>query len=221
MAGYIDAVRRAGLRETAKQAWSTSVSLGLRCDLESLPPRRQAKIPLRMVPAASAAEAGLLDEVRQDPSNGEAAGRVALCEDEVRQLYVARNEDGAACYAQWLIHPADHDRIEAHSPGLYPPLQPGQVLLEGAYTYMAFRRLGAMADGMHQLLEIAREEGASEAYTYVAAEYLPSIRGCANVGFELDHMRVSRRRLLSRKLSFLAPDQYAEDAWRRATSSNR
>lgn len=200
-----------------KRAWSSSVSLGLRCDLAALPPRREAKIPLQMVPADSAAEAGLLDEVRANPANGEAIGRVELCNAGVRQLYVARNEKGEACYCQWLIRPADHHLIEAHSPGLYPPLRPGQVLLEGAYTYNEFRRLGAMADGMHQLLEIARDEGAEQAFTYVAAEYLPSIRGCANVGFQLDHMRLSRRRLLSRKLTFLAADEYAKQAWRSAT----
>lgn len=214
----LEAIRQAGPREALKRAWSSSVSLGLRCDLATLPPRREAKIPLRMVAAESASEAGLLDEARSDPGNAEAAGRVRLCEDGVRELYVARNDEGAACYAQWLIRPADHHLIEASSPGLYPPLEPGQVLLEGAYTYTEFRRLGAMADGMHQLLEIARDEGAKEAFTYVAAEYLPSIRGCANVGFELDHMRLSTRRLLSRRLTFLAADHRAHEAWLQATS---
>ncbi len=212
------AFRKAGLSKSLQRAWSSSTSLGLRCDLANLPPRREAKIPLLMKPAQSATEAGLLAEFEADRSNEEAANRVALCDAGVTQLYVARDESDSACYAQWLIHPSEHHRIEAHNPGLYPPLKENQVLLEGAYTYTDFRRLGAMADGMHQLLEIARDEGATEAFTYVAAEYLPSIRGCANVGFELDHMRRSQRRLLWRNLQFMPADESAREAWNTATA---
>lgn len=210
-------VRRQGLGKTLRRAWGTTTSFGLRCDLAALPPRRPAKIALSMVPAGSAAEAGLLAEVEADPENAEAAQRVALCNQGVRRLYVARDQSGAACYCQWVIWPQDHHLIDEYSPGLYPKLAEGEVLLEGAYTYGAFRRLGAMADGMHQLSEIARSEGAKVAFTYVASDYPPSIRGCANVGYDLDHLRVSTRRLFRRTLTFVPPDAEARAAWETAT----
>ena len=95
------------------------------------------------------------------------------------------------------------------------------MLLEGVYTYVAFRRLGAMADGMHQLLEIARAGGAKAALTYVAADYPPSIRGCANVGFILDHVAVTKRRLFARRVVFVPADDEARSAWEAATAPRR
>lgn len=69
------------------------------------------------------------------------------------------------------------------------------MLIEAAYTFLGSRKLGVMGDGLHQLLGFAANEGATSALTYVAAYYPPSIRGCANVGFRLDHLRLDRRRV--------------------------
>lgn len=213
-------IRQLGVRRALGRAWTTSRSLGLRCELASLPPRRDAKIPLTMVAAHSAAEAGLLAE--RDAAEGsarlDATERIELCDAGVRRLYVARGEDGQAYYAQWLIEPQDHHLIDAVHPGLFPRPADGDVLLEGAYAYTKSRRLGAMGDGMHQLLQIARDEGNSGAVTYVAEQYLPSMRGCANVGFELDHLRISRRRLFLRRISFVPADDAAREAWAQATA---
>ena len=147
------------------------------------------------------------------------SSRIALCDAGVRRLHVARDDSGAATYAQWLVGPEDHAAINGVNPDLSPPPGDGQVLLEGAYSYVAFRGAGAMGDAMHQLLEIARAEGNREAFTYVATDFLPSIRGCARVGFQLDHMRVSRRRLFARHVSFLPADDAARAAWQQATAS--
>ena len=213
-------IRQLGFRASLQRSWATSRSLGLRCDLAALPPRREAKIPIVMTPAQSAAEAGLLAEAKaaKGTPSTEAAGRVALCDGGVKRLYVARSEDGQARYCQWLIGTGDHVKIDTLSPGLYPRPKPGEVLLEGAYTYTDSRRLGAMGDGMRQLLQIAHDEGQSAAFTYVAEQYLPSIRGCANVGFELDHVRVSKRRLFLKRITFVPADEAALEAWASATT---
>jgi hypothetical protein len=217
-------VRSLGLRETLARLrnrfWSTSRSLGLRCDLDSLPERRPAKVELRMVPAASADEAGLREELAATEGDDyvEVAGRIAMAEAGVRGLHVARTAEGEPAYVQWLIGPADYPAIESHSPGLYPEPKDGEFLLEGAYTYMAFRRMGAMADGMHQLLQIGSERGGHAAFTYVAADYPPSIRGCANVGFVLDHVALTRRRFFVRSVRFVAADDVARQAWELAVA---
>jgi hypothetical protein len=78
--------------------------------------------------------------------------------------------------------------------------------------------MGAMADGMAQLLRIAAAEGATSALTYVAIDNVPSLRGCANVGFDLDHVRVSVRRLGRRRGFTHNPDADASLAWRNATA---
>ena len=99
-------------------------------------------------------------------------------------------------YAQWLIRAEDQDLLHRHAPGRFNHLEPDEVLLEGAFTFAAFRSMGAMADGMAQLLRIAAGEGATSALTYVAIDNVPSLRGCANVKFDLDH--VTRQREATR-----------------------
>ena len=47
-----------------------------------------------------------------------------------------------------------------------------------------------MADGMAQLLADALAAGDRKVYTYVTEGNIPSLRGCANVGFEPDHAPV-------------------------------
>jgi hypothetical protein len=206
---------RESLARLGSRFWSTSRSLGLRCDLDSLPARRPAKVELKMVPAASAEEAGLREELAATEGDDyvEVAGRIAMAEAGVHGLHVARNAEGAPAYVQWLIGREEYPAIAAHSPGLYPEPKDGEVLLEGAYTYMAFRRMGAMADGMHQLLEIAHQRGGHAAFTYVASDYPPSIRGCANVGFTLDHVALTKRRFFVRSVRFVTADEVARAAW--------
>jgi hypothetical protein len=73
-----------------------------------------------------------------------------------------------------------------------------------------------MGDGMHQLLELARGQGAHAAITYVAAGNGPSLRGCANVGFELHHVRVTTRRLGIRRSVRRPLDGESRTAWEEA-----
>jgi hypothetical protein len=216
-------VRRAGYRTTlsvlGEQVWWTKCFLGLRCDLRNLPDIRSAKIALTMKPYPAGEFQGFTDELPRSHGDDyvELMLRVGLCEAGVQTLYVAES-DGRPAYAQWLIRQSDEDVIRSHSPGRYDRLRNGEVLLEGAYTFIDFRRLGAMGDGMAQLLHMARAEGAHSAITYVASDNVPSLRGCANVGFELDHARWSVRRLGRRKSVTRDVDSRARESWAHATT---
>jgi hypothetical protein len=175
--------------------WSTRNFFGLRCDLSDLPTVRPAKVPLEMRPAGAGFE-GFLQE--QEQVEGFDLGQVLMRErwrtGDVRELFVA-TADGAPAYCQWLVRPADLAALDVHEPGAHPSLPAHEVLLEGAYTFVAFRRMGAMADGMAQLLRVARDEGYTSALTYVEDANIASLRGCEAVGFRLDHVRVSAWRL--------------------------
>jgi hypothetical protein len=209
---------RAAARTAREQLWYTKVFLGLRCDLHALPEVRPAKVELRMEPRApgdGAAFEGERGRVRGEDYL-EVLFRLGLCEDGVTTLYVA-GPDHDPIYAQWLVRPHDQGLMHAHAPGRYDPLAPGEVLLEGAYTFNAYRRMGAMADGMAQLLRIARDEGAHTAITYVSDDNVASLRGCAAVGFVADHVRRSSRRLGVRRSLPLALDDRSREAWLAAT----
>jgi hypothetical protein len=170
-----------------------------------------------MEPVACPGFTGFLDEARGAASDDalEALRRSRMCRSGVSTLYVAHDPEGAPMYAQWLVRARDQNQLHAIS-GLFPRLTDGVVLVEGAYTFERFRRLGAMAAGMHQLLEIARGEGAHTALTFVATDYVPSIRGCARVGFGLGDVRVTRRRLGIAQCAYRPPTEPERSAWARA-----
>lgn len=214
--------RHAGYATTlgvlGEQVWWTKLFLGLRCDLENLPRIRPARVPIHMEEESPQTFEGFEEELRTTRGLDyiELLLRRGMCEAGVRTLYAARSESRPV-YAQWLVRAADQDLIHAHAPGRYDRLASDEALLEGAYTFLAFRRMGAMGDGMAQLLRIAAAEGARSAITYVGQENLASLRGCANVGFDLDHMRVSVRRLGHRRSFAQPPDEHAHEAWAAAT----
>jgi GNAT superfamily N-acetyltransferase len=216
-------VRSAGFAITigmlSEQMWWTKTFLGLRCDLTRLPRVRKARVPVTMEPTSTSLFRGFDTEIAQSRGTNyvELLFRRGLCDSGVQELYVAYS-DGKPAYAQWLTREDDQDRLHEHSPGRYDPLESDEVLLEGAFTFAEFRRMGVMADGMSQLLHIAKEEGASSAITYVPINNLPSLRGCSNVGFDLDHVRVSVRRFGRRRGFAHEPDEAAEMAWAEATA---
>lgn len=201
-----------------RRAWSSSRALGLRAPLDALPDPKPAAIPVTMVATDTARFAGFEEELRRSGEDDslEVLGRARFCRGGVTTMYVASDEQGAPIYAQWLVTSADQDRLHAVTGGLFPPLHDGEVLVEGAYTFIAFRKLGVMADGMHQLLVIARDAGAHSAITYVTDDNVPSLRGCARAGFDLDHVRMTTRRLGIRRSVRRPLDDDARAAWQRA-----
>jgi L-amino acid N-acyltransferase YncA len=222
----IDFVRRVGpgasVRAIAEQGWYTKVFFGLRADLTALPEVRQAKFAITMTPRDPLGYDGFEREL--DHAGGldyiEVLFRIWSCRAGVRALYVADGPDGSPAYAQWLVRPGDQDLIHAHAPGRYSRLAPHEVLLEGAYTFADYRRMGMMNDGMAQLLRIARDEGYTSAITYVGSDNVASLRGCANVGFDLDHVRHNERRLVRRRSIVEAVDADARRRWESATASS-
>ena len=214
---------RVFLRKAMEQTWWTKLFFGLRCDLDSLPPIRRSKIEIAMKPWDSTTFRSFAEELKQvkGPDYVEVFLRQALWEAGVQTLHVAVGPDGSPAYLQWLITPDKQHLVHAHQPGRYPTLQSDEVLLEGAYTFCCYRRTGAMGDGMAQLLRIARAQGARKAFTYVAADNIPSLRGCANVGFVLDHVRMNTRHLGLRSSIVLPADNQARHVWSVAVSSRR
>lgn len=139
--------------------------------------------------------------------------RRRLCVAGARDLYVASTDDGDAIYCQWLFHHGADAALHTVTPNQFPHVTQGDTLVEGAYTFSRFRKLGAMAVGMHQLLVAARDSGATRCLTYVSVDNIPSLRGCANVGFAPDHVRVTRQRLGRRRATYRPPTDHELGVW--------
>ena len=131
---------------------------------------------------------------------------------------MATTDDGEAIYAQWLMFPGQEGPLHAVTPNQFPTLTPGDTLVEGAYTFVRYRKLGAMAVGMYQLLLAARDAGATRCLTYVSNDNVPSLRGCANSGFTIDHVRITSQRLGRKRATFRPPTDAERAEWAAAVA---
>jgi hypothetical protein len=205
---------RATLHLARQRLWSSEGWFDLRADLNALPEPRRARLPLVMEPCRDPAFRGFEEEQARVTGYDleQVRARQGWHEAGVRTLYVAWSE-GQPAYCQWLLYPEDLPALAAANPSAeYQPLEEGEVLLEGAYTFVNFRGVGAMADCMGQLVRIAAEDGRRTAYTCVAEDNVPSLKGCARVGFQADRLRTSEWRLGRHHLR-RGPGQES-DAWR-------
>lgn len=199
--------------------WGERTYYALRCDLSRLPPRRRAAIELTMTARDCRTCDAFDDEQREVRGTDylEVVLRQWWRETGIEELFIADGPGSRPAYCQWLLQPSDQWKMHAFAPGRYPVLRSDEVMLEGAYTFTAFRRKGVMADGMWQLLARARAEGARFAITYVGEENLASLRGCAAVGFRLDHRSRNIRRVGLHRSVLLPPDGDAHRQWARAS----
>lgn len=210
---------RVTAHEIAEQAWGERCYLGLRCDLASLPERKPARLELEMRPAELLSFHGF---ERERSYAGSSDLKQLLLRERLRlhgvsTLYVAETSRGRPIYCQWLIRPSEMPLLGRCMPDTYDPPPGNQVMLEGAYTFTGFRGKKAMSDGMWQLLAVARDEGYRTAQTYVADDNVPSLRGCAAVGFVPDHTHRSIHRLTRHRTDRQPLDDAIMERWRAAT----
>jgi len=211
------------IRLVVRRLWSSSRSFGLSADLATLPEARKARVPVRMKVFDPESFIGFDNELPMVSGGDsvEVAQRKELCAAGVRTLYVSVDDSGNPMYAQWLVRTDDQEALHRVRNGLFPQLGEGEALLEGAYTFVSARGQGVMADGMAQLMASARAAGDRKAYTYVAEGNIPSLRGCANVGFEPDHIRHVVSRFGIRKTRRTLVDEETQAKWDKAVAPRR
>ena len=187
------------------RAWSESASFGLVRDLHNVPGPFPTEIEVVMRPCPSRTFAGFTEELTRVGGDDyfEVDQRVRFCQAGVEGLHVATDPEGRPIYAQWLIDSGNQSTLHAATHGQFPNLGPDEALVEGAYTFVDFRRMRAFVEGWRQLLAKAAESGATRCYTYISFGNVPSLRGAARIGFDLDHVRVTtfragRRRIVMR-----------------------
>jgi RimJ/RimL family protein N-acetyltransferase len=184
--------RRIGVRRATEimkghEPWRSDwVSLGLRRDLDVPFPAPAAKIPLTIRPLCDedwaalfdSSEPGISDEERQLMTS-----RKELALERVGSPFVAVTADGEPCYIQWLFSPHENERMRDFFNGVFPRLQPDEMLLEGAFTPEKHRGKGIMPCAMAQIAEQAAARGARWVVTFVTEDNVPSLKGCDRAGF--------------------------------------
>jgi RimJ/RimL family protein N-acetyltransferase len=103
---------------------------------------------------------------------------------------------------QWVIPPAENERLRAFFGNLYPILKKDEALLEGAYTPADYRGKGIMSAAMAQIAEQAALFGARWVITFVDEQNEASVKGCLRSGFAPYLRRQERFRLFYRHVTF-------------------
>ena len=186
---------------------SESTSLGLRRDLTVSFAGPAAKIPFVVRPLSPSDDLTALDPRQPGISSEEMFWRLAqqrLLQSGLRTCYVAIGPEGKLCFMQWLILPADNDRLRAIFGNLYPTLETNEALLEGAFTPETSRGLGVMSAAMAQIAARAAEGGARWVITFVDETNVASVKGCLRAGFAPYVKRHERFRMFRRQVEFLS-----------------
>ncbi len=189
----------------AYRMYSDSTSLGMRRDITILFTGPAAKISFTVRPLAPTDDLSALDPDQPGLPPDEAFWRLAqhrLLQSGLRTCYVAIAPEGKPCYMQWVIPPAENQRVREFFGNLYPSLGPEEALLEGAYTPDGYRGKGIMGVAMAQVAERAADFGARWVITFVDEHNEASIKGCLRAGFVTYLKRHESFRFFHRRVTF-------------------
>lgn len=168
------------------RAWQRLRFVQFRIDLETWDPGPLPATPLEVRKG--------LDELAVFREHAGPALPVQFFQDEMHgaaRPYLGLWQ-GEVGHISWLFTTGGHGR-RLH----LVPLGPGEVELDGAFTFRAFRGKGLLSVVEREILRDAKREGARVAYTHVEADNIASIKGVLKTGFT-PHGIVTFRRLLGR-----------------------
>lgn len=160
-------------------------AVGLRRDVSVPFAAPAAKVPVTVRPLRPDDDLAFIadDPGLAEQEAAERSSRRSLVNADIPTCWIAVDSEGTACYMQWLIEARDNARIQTTWAGLFPELNPGEALLEGAYTADTHRGKGIMAHAMALIAEQARDLGVQQVITFVSEDNIASLKGCERAGF--------------------------------------
>ncbi len=189
--------------EVKKRLYSKSFSFGLQRDLNKTFEAPLATIKIHIRPLNGVDTEVLLGETESAKGNPRIiCHQRAILDAKIPTCYVAVTTNDKPCYMQWLISFKDNYKIQSHFKDIFPPLNPQEALLEGAYGNPEFRGLGIMPEAMSQIAEKASLLNARWVNTFVDITNIASLKGCRRSGFEPYILRKERWFLFYRTVSF-------------------
>ena len=183
--------------------YSNASGIGFQRGLETPIEARRPRHPLTVRPI-QAPEKAVFTNTSETRGNGAIARVNAryLLATGIETCYVALIEDEAPCFIQYLVLP-DQNHLFAKAFGApIPPLEPGEALLEFAFTLEQYRALGVMPYAFSALAREAKHRGVERLVTWVP-EWNPHVqRYLERVGFVPFAIRRERYRLFRRTVRF-------------------
>lgn len=198
---YAAGERKRALAKIGRGFWSTKMWYGLKKDLTARHETPVSLADFTVRPIAPGDAERLLREDDGDDLHQILHQRRLLAAD-VPTCWVAVLDDGEPCFMQWLITPADNQRLADAFGAEFPQLMDHQVLLEGAFTPRRFRDQRIAARAISLITKQAPSK-ATEAWTYVMGMDSPQRpRPSTRAGFKPALVKRSRRRCCFKLVDF-------------------
>ncbi len=191
------------IEEFLKRVYSESLSFGLQRDLDTHfeAPKARIRISIRSLRREDVDK--ILESTPENPINPRiTTNQRTMVNANFKSCYVVENIDEEPCYLQWLIGYSENEKLLEHFGGIFPRLNKGEALLEGAFSKPEFRGLGIMPSAMAQIAEKGITISARWIKTYVNVTNIASLKGCKRSGFTPFILRKDRWFLFQRKISF-------------------
>jgi len=192
--------------EAIRRFTSTEISYCLRRDLNLPFNITRAKIPIRIremevTDLEQLFDSDIINENSEEFK--ENLSRKLLLNSEIKQCFVAVDENDKVLYMQWLISHKENDKLQEVYRGGFAEINTNEMLLEGAYTLKSARGKRIMSEAMATISSIGKSKGAKYLITYVKADNIPSLKGCQKSGYRPYKLRKDRWFLFMRKIKFI------------------
>lgn len=181
------------LAQGITKRWSsTNLAFGLKRDLLQPFEPPKARIAIAIKPY----------QPEFDPFFREDHSNAGLSTSGIRQGFMAVDESGTPCYRQWLMNWHYNPDIQRFWGGAFPVLNPGEALMESAFTPSAGRGKGIMSEAMCKIALKGLDDGVKEVITFVEVNNTASLKGCARAGFEPYILREEKWKRFKRTVHF-------------------
>ena len=188
-------------RELFVQSWQrlfgTVVYVRLRLDVDALRLEGRGRMTLAVRPIEKrdyqALSSILSDRSMTRHERHEAARRLVMLEAEINTCYVIEDIQGNIRFLQWLILPAENEKLRRTYGDWYPTLAADEGLVESAYVFPRYRGTGILPCGVVRIVEVALAQGAQHILTIVPVWNVNSLKSFVRMGFCPYQVRCERR----------------------------
>ncbi|MFC1782203.1 hypothetical protein ACFL02_01290 [Planctomycetota bacterium] len=117
----------------------------------------------------------------------ELLSRILFYQSGFKNCYIIKIKNEIA-YLQWLIYPSENRIIKQSYRRKFYLLGDKQVMIENAFTFPKYRRLGFLPFGTSQLVNKAAAQGYKSAICYVREERIIMLNEFSRMGFKITKM---------------------------------
>lgn len=199
-------LREQGIRETRRRIAgrfsSTHLSYGLQCHIGRMPRGPACKFALQLRPLVDADIPQLFDEWARTHETLLVDERLELIESGVGRTMVAVDPEDRPCFMIWMATSGENERLRAVFGNAYPPLRPGEAVLDGMFVPKGFEGMNIVPSAIREVAALARAAGLHRLVIFSYHSRPAALFALRQAGFLPYCVKVDRRRCFLHRVIF-------------------